>query len=203
MTDGIEQKIDKLMVMMAKLVTEDEGQSRQFKPQVYQSNRGRGQSRCNYDQRRFQDRFRPNNAYRDDQGMDKTTEVGQDMTLITEVVMGTIWEVIKGMEDQKIIIIIITEGETLGTRIMIEIGVGHMKDKTEIERIAEALVTEDQGQVPGQLQIEIGSDALSVGNMTTLQGTAQLGRQVGKENKFNKCLIWMKIRQSYKPHWWT
>ena len=30
--DGIEQKIDKLMVMMGKVVTEDEGQNRQFKP---------------------------------------------------------------------------------------------------------------------------------------------------------------------------
>ena len=32
MTDGIEQKIDKLTVMMGKLVTEDEGWNRQFKP---------------------------------------------------------------------------------------------------------------------------------------------------------------------------
>ena len=32
MTDGIEQKIDKRMVMMGKLVMEDEGQNRQFKP---------------------------------------------------------------------------------------------------------------------------------------------------------------------------
>ena len=31
MTDGIEQKIDKLTVMMDKLVTEDERQNRQFK----------------------------------------------------------------------------------------------------------------------------------------------------------------------------
>ena len=30
--DGIEQKIDILIVMMGKLVTEDEGQNRQFKP---------------------------------------------------------------------------------------------------------------------------------------------------------------------------
>ena len=30
--DSIEQKIDKLTVMMGKLVTEDEGQNRQFKP---------------------------------------------------------------------------------------------------------------------------------------------------------------------------
>ena len=40
MMDGLEQKIDKLMVMMGKLVTKDEGQNRQFKLQVYQSNRG-------------------------------------------------------------------------------------------------------------------------------------------------------------------
>ena len=30
-TDGLEQKIDKLMVMMGKFVTKDEGQNRQFK----------------------------------------------------------------------------------------------------------------------------------------------------------------------------
>ena len=32
MTDDMEQKLDKLTVMMGKLVTEDEGQSKQFKP---------------------------------------------------------------------------------------------------------------------------------------------------------------------------
>ena len=95
MTVSIEQKIDKLMVMMGKLIMEDEGQNRQFKPWVYQSNTGRGQTRCNYDQRRFQDRFRPNNE--DDQDMDKTIEVGQDMILIIEVAMGIIQEEIKGM----------------------------------------------------------------------------------------------------------
>ena len=54
MTDDIEQKLDKLTVMMGKLVTKDKGQSKQFKPQVYQSNRGRGQNRG---------RFRSDNAY--------------------------------------------------------------------------------------------------------------------------------------------
>ena len=34
-TDDIEQNIDKLMTMMGKLVTEDEGQSKLFKTQVY------------------------------------------------------------------------------------------------------------------------------------------------------------------------
>ena len=44
MSDSTEQKIDKLKVMMGKLVMEDGAQNRQFKPQVYQSNRGRGQT---------------------------------------------------------------------------------------------------------------------------------------------------------------
>ena len=75
-TDGIEQKIDKLMVMMGKLVAEDEGNNRKFKPRVYQSNRGREQMRCNYKHRRFQDRFRSNKCTEEDQGMDKIKEVG-------------------------------------------------------------------------------------------------------------------------------
>ena len=43
----------------------------------------------------------------------------------------------------------------------------------------EALVTVDQGQVQGQLQIGTESDALNVENMTNLQGTVQQCRQVG------------------------
>ena len=39
-TDNIEQKIDKMMLMMGKLVTEDKGHDKPYKPQVYQSNRG-------------------------------------------------------------------------------------------------------------------------------------------------------------------
>ena len=62
MTDGLEQKIDKLTVMMGKLVMKEKGQNRQFKLLVYQSNRGRGQTRHNYKQRRFQDRFRSDNS---------------------------------------------------------------------------------------------------------------------------------------------
>ena len=46
--DDLEHKKDRLTVMMGKLVTEDEGQSKPFKPQVYQPNRGRNQNRDNY-----------------------------------------------------------------------------------------------------------------------------------------------------------
>ena len=47
MQDDLEQKIDKLMVMMAKLVTEDDGCSKPFRPQIYQPNRNRNQNRGN------------------------------------------------------------------------------------------------------------------------------------------------------------
>ena len=57
------------------------------------------------------------------------------------------------MEDR---IIITTEGKALEIKIMIEIGLDHMKDRKEIEGIVEASVTVDHGQVQGQLQIEIG-----------------------------------------------
>ena len=113
----------------------------------------------------------------DNQGMDKTTEVGQDMILITVIAMGIIQEVIKGMGGQ---IITIIEGETLEVKTMTGIGVCNMKDRTEIEGTVEALVTVDQGKFKGQLQIEIGLDVSSVGNMIILQWTVQLGKQVWK-----------------------
>ena len=43
--DDLEQKIDRLTVMMDKLVTEDDGSSKPFKPQIYQPSRGRNQNR--------------------------------------------------------------------------------------------------------------------------------------------------------------
>ena len=42
--DGLEDKIDELIVMMGKLAARDDGTNSQFKPQIYQ-NRRRGQSR--------------------------------------------------------------------------------------------------------------------------------------------------------------
>ena len=51
--DGLEDKIDRLTVMMSQLTMKNEGLNKQFKPRIYQG-RGRGQSRhfynrCNYD----------------------------------------------------------------------------------------------------------------------------------------------------------
>ena len=83
---------------------------------------------------------------------------------------------------------------------MIGIGVGHTKDRMETGGMVEALVTVDQGQVKGQLQIEIGIDILNVENITILQGTVQLCRQIEKQNRPNRYSIWMRIKKYYKPH---
>ena len=94
MTDGLEQEIDKLMVIIGKLVTKDNGQNRQFKLQVYQTNRGRGQIRCNYEQRGFKtglDQAVTGAIHlQEGQGMDKYIEVGQGMTQIIGKITETI-----------------------------------------------------------------------------------------------------------------
>ena len=100
----------------------------------------------------------------EDQGMDKIIEVGHNMILIIGVVTDIIGEVIRDMGDR----IIVTEGETLGTRTTKEIGVGHMRDKIETEEMVEVLVAVDQDQVQEQLQIGIELDILSAESMTIL-----------------------------------
>ena len=72
--------------------------------------------------------------------MGRSIEVGQDMILIIEVVTDIIYVVFKCMGDR---IALITEGETLEIDITIEIGVGHLKDRIEIEGMVEALLTVD------------------------------------------------------------
>ena len=66
--DGLEDKIDKLTVMMGKLAARDNRTNRQFKLQIYQSRR-RGQSRNfydppTYDRGNYQNRYRSNSRDR-------------------------------------------------------------------------------------------------------------------------------------------
>ena len=113
--DNLEQKINRLTVMMGKLVTEDEGLPKPFQPQVYQSNRGRYQSRGN-----FCSSFR-NNAYRDAHHTIKILEVETGVTLVIEEIMDTTQEVVRDIAT-----ITMTIGETtIGIKVMIEIGVDH------------------------------------------------------------------------------
>ena len=66
--DGLEDKIDKLPVMMGKIAARDNGTTKQYKPQIYQSRR-RGQSRSFYDSHNcdrgnYQNRYRSDNSDR-------------------------------------------------------------------------------------------------------------------------------------------
>ena len=62
--EGLEDKIDKLTVMMVKPAARDNGNKRQLKPEIHLSRR-RGQSRSfydsyNYDRVNYQNRYRSN-----------------------------------------------------------------------------------------------------------------------------------------------
>ena len=140
MMDGIEQKIEKLTVMMGKLVTDNERQNRQLNQE----------SICPTEVEERQD-FRTDLGQTthigEDQDIVKIIEVGQDIILI----IGVTTEVIRGMGDK---IIAKTEEEMLGTKTVI-IGVCHMISKTEViaEGTIEASVTVGLGQVQEQVQI--------------------------------------------------
>ena len=71
----------------------------------------------------------------DVQDMIKIIEVGQNMILIKEVSTGIMQEVIKGMGGT--IIITIIEEVVIEIKIMIGTGIGHVKDRIEIEGIRE------------------------------------------------------------------
>ena len=100
--DSIEQKIDKLMVMMGKLVMEEDKidnlsckyislidvEVRLHVTTIIEN------FRTGLDQTMYTE---------DDQSMDKIKEVGQDMILIIEVVTDKMNEAIKGMGDRLII----------------------------------------------------------------------------------------------------
>ena len=57
--EELNDKIDKLTVMIGKLAAKDSRQTRQFKPQIHQS-RGRGQNK-GYSQRNYKNRYRSDN----------------------------------------------------------------------------------------------------------------------------------------------
>ena len=109
-------------------MTGNKGQNKPFKLPVYQSNRGRGQTRCNFDQRRYQGRFRSNNVYR---GNSRYNQDYRGMILTIDIVTGIIQEVSQGTEG---IIIVIMEEVVIEIKITTEIGVGHMKDRVETKR---------------------------------------------------------------------
>ena len=83
-------------------------------------------------------------------------------------------------------IITMVQEEVIQVKITIGIGVGQMRDRPGMEEIVEVQALVDQDLVQGQVQIGIELNALSVGNMITLQGNVQLGKQVGKQKQMQQ-----------------
>ena len=69
----------------------------------------------------------------DTQYIIRTLEAGRGIILIAEVVMVTMHQVIRGMQE----IIIIIEGMIIGIEFMIGIGVGHLRDQMEVREMIE------------------------------------------------------------------
>ena len=63
MQDRLDNKIDKLTLMMSKLMAQGNNQNKQFGPKIYQGKQ-RGQSRNYYDQSYYQNRYRSNSGDR-------------------------------------------------------------------------------------------------------------------------------------------
>ena len=117
MQDDLEQKIDKLTVMMGKLVTEDDGCSKPFRPLIYHPGRGRNQNRGN-----FCGRLRNNMHTEDAHCTIKTLEVDIEVTSNNRGnYAGIMLEVVRDTET----IIKITAGIIIEVKSMTEIEVGH------------------------------------------------------------------------------
>ena len=122
----------------------------------------------------------------------KILRVEQHLVPLIEVVMAIMHEVIKGMEDMAIMEEVVTE-----IKLIIEEGVGHLKDRIEVGEMKEVRVTAGLSQVLGQVQIETEFNASNVESMIILCKNVQLdylGKLVGEPNKSNSCLIWMRTK---------
>ena len=148
------------------------GQNRQFKPQVYQFNKGRGQASCNYEQGRFQDRFRSNNTYR---GRPRYGQVYRGRSRYDSNYRHNYRSNMRGSQRYCGQNYNNNRRGNFRNQTMKETGVGHMIGKIEaiIEGTIEVWVIVDQGHIQEQTQTEIGLDVLNVENMIILQETAQ------------------------------
>ena len=99
--DRLEDKIDKLTVMMGKLAARDNGTNTQFKPQIYQSRRGQSRNfydSHNCDRGNYQNRYRWNSRDRRINLVDKV-EIDQGMNkIIGEEILEVMWECTKSLE---------------------------------------------------------------------------------------------------------
>ena len=192
-TDDIEQMIHKLMTMISKLVTEDEEQSKPFKPWVYQSNRGRRQNRGSY-----QDRFLSNNAYRGHLTYNQNFRGRMRYNFNNRASYGhnaqgnqryqrnngNYWR--NGYRNQNY--------DSNSSRTL---------ERQDRRRRNDKSVSNSRLRSGSRAHMNTGLGVWNVGNMTILQGNVQQGKRVGRQNKYNRCLIWTKTKQYYRLHWQT
>ena len=176
MTDGMEQKIEKLTVMMGKLVTENEGENKPFKPWVSQSNRGRGKTRCNFDQRRYQGSFRSNSAYRGH------SRYSQDYRGRTRYDSNNIGSYRYNARSNQQYGRFNNNSNRRGNYRNQNYNRNRSRsyERQTRDRRDSRSVSNSTSRSGSRASTEIDLDVLSVENAIILQGNVQLGRQVGK-----------------------
>ena len=78
-------------------------------------------------------------------------------------------------------------------KITTGIGEGHMKNRIEVGEMIEVWATVGQGEALEQVQIETELGVSNVGNV-------QQGKRVGRQSKYNRCLMWKRTKQYYRLH---
>ena len=181
MQNSLDDKVDRLTLMMSKLTTWDDNQNKQLKPKIYKSKQ-RGQTRNFYDKNNYYPEITKidicqivgigEHHIEVEVVMDKITEEDHITLIIIEMTSEeTISEKCKITEDK---IIEVDAERILEMIILEEVGVCLKTDNihTILEGIIEVVVGLDQVQELAPIDIEL--DAISVGNMISLLWTIQL-----------------------------
>ena len=180
MHDSLDDKIDKVISMMNKLTAQDNNQKKQFKPKINQGRR-RGQSRYNYDQGTYQNRYRSNSGDRRTSfrggGQYRQNYRGGPHYVNND------WNDFRrdNFRECKITEVKILEVDIEGIIEMttleeVEVGLGKDYIQVILEGMTEIVVV-GQGQDQEPVLIEIELDALCVGNMIILLKTVQICKQ--------------------------
>ena len=192
--DGLEDKIDRLTIMMGKLATRDNGINKQFKPQIYQSKR-RGQGRnfydkCNYDRRNYQNRYRSNSKDRRIQYGQNRSRPRYEQNYTNNYRRGNFSDNVRMYQILEDRIVGEDIEEIIGMKIITEKEVEVGPEKGIQTIIAEGetgvVVIVDQGQDQEQVQIEIELGVISVENMITLQ---KIALQLKKRDRANSANV--------------
>ena len=181
MQDSLDDKIDRLTLMMSKLTTEDDNQNKQFKPRIYQ-NKWRGQPRnFTIEIVMFREIIKIDiGQIAEIEGHQTEVEVSIDRIIEEDCIMLITLELIIEeiiSEICRIIEVKVLKVDMEGNIKMIileELGVGLETGNIQaiLEGMIEVVVGLDQVQEPALIGIELV--AINIGNMIILLRTVQL-----------------------------